>query len=83
MERIFKTNTMELKKINSRINLLKAQIEQLSSSGLFTNAEITKLSAQYRSELESLEIKAESLTDLPIPDICVKDATILDPNDCY
>lgn len=79
----FKTNFMELKKINSRINLLKAQIDQLSNSGLFSEEEVERLSKQYSEELKQLERQAAHFTDMPLPDVDVHDAEILDPNKCY
>lgn len=45
---------METKKLQSKINLLRAQIEQIHFAGLFTTEEIFRLTDPLESELSKV-----------------------------
>lgn len=54
---IFKTMAEKTETINSKIDLLRDQIDNLERSGFFTEAEMEKLSRPFRLELGTLMIQ--------------------------
>lgn len=52
---------MDFKQIQSKINLLNAQLRQLRDSGIFSEAEVERLSFPINLELKSLNFQLEQL----------------------
>lgn len=55
---------MNIKQIQSKINLIKAQMQQLTDSGMFSKEEIERLSKPHTLELEKWEAEKDRLTSL-------------------
>jgi hypothetical protein len=69
---------MELKLLQSKINLLTAQLNQLIESGLFSDEEITRLSRPLKIEMAQIQPKLnEMLASLDASDFEVNGHEIL------
>lgn len=69
---------MNIKLLQSKINLLRAQLNQLSECGLFSDEEIARLSKPLKIEMGQFDEKLnELLTAQDVKDIDVNDHKIV------